>query len=142
MSDDREKVEWQKDFEALDCVSRARVEFAERLCEASATDVNRLFPNSFNKDNSVRAGHEVKVPRPGALSLVYGVFGDELIQTGPPSRHPSGSSTVSQTGFHPLPASTPPASRLLFVLDPPLIGAPSNLAAIARTVGGYPLPRL
>jgi hypothetical protein len=43
MSDDREKVEWQKDFEALDCMSRARVEFAERLCEASATDNEEML---------------------------------------------------------------------------------------------------
>jgi hypothetical protein len=43
MSDDREKVEWQKDFEALDCVSRARVEFAERLCEASAKDDEEML---------------------------------------------------------------------------------------------------
>jgi hypothetical protein len=43
MSDDREKVEWQKDFDALDCVSRARVEFAERLCEASAKDDEEML---------------------------------------------------------------------------------------------------
>jgi hypothetical protein len=43
MSDDPEKVEWQKDFEALDCLSRARVEFAERLCEASATDDEEML---------------------------------------------------------------------------------------------------
>lgn len=37
MSEDIEKFEWQKDFEALDYMSRARVEFGERLCEASVT---------------------------------------------------------------------------------------------------------
>jgi len=36
--DDRDRQEWQKDFEALDRVERARVEFGERLCAASATD--------------------------------------------------------------------------------------------------------
>ena len=43
MDGDADKREWERDFEALDCMSRARVEFGERLCEASATDDPRML---------------------------------------------------------------------------------------------------
>lgn len=43
MSEDSEDVEWRKDFEALDEMSRARIAFAERLCEASATDDEEML---------------------------------------------------------------------------------------------------
>jgi len=105
-------------------------------------DFNRILPNRFNGDNSVRATQEVKIPGPGALALVSSPLGDERIQIDPVSGHPGGSSTIVQTGFHSLPASTSLASRPQFVLEPALIRTPSNLAVISKKVGGSPLPRV
>ena len=51
-----DRKEWDKDFEALDRMTRARVSFADRLCEASATEDEKVL-DQLRQDKMFEFGH-------------------------------------------------------------------------------------